>query len=557
LVPRRAEAQREQRWNHALVAAVFVLTALYRFNTLGGSLAGFDNDHFLHFTYAKQVEAGEQPLRDFLDGGLQGARPSLTYELSAAAQSLLGDNLRSEALLSVGGVALAAALTFAAARAVAPWYYALACTALTVLIAPKLYNYPKVLVLAALAWLVVRYAQQPGMRWAASLGAWIAAAFLFRHDYAVYCALAAAIVILAAGGQTVAQRLARVAVCAALSVALVAPSLWWIERYAGLRVYVANAASMGERERARTGHDWPLPESVGWWPTDFFASEQNAVFWLYYVLPALPALWLVFLAARAWRGVHRPHDAALAALAIMTLPLYPLFVRGNLAGRFADVAPPLAVVGAALLAAACGAYQPRPSRRRLAGTAFAAAVILIATTLSVSAIGSVPHELAQSGLSESPRAAIRQTARVFGDLGAMPSSIWRDQEATHSMAAARYLNRCTADDDRVLVATYAPEILPLADRRFAGGRATIVPGFYTEEEYGPITTARLEARPPIVVLMEDDYLEEFPKLRAWIEERYVDGGVADVDSGRKLRVLARRDRTPVGTFEATGLPCFR
>ncbi|MGH9202187.1 MAG: hypothetical protein ACRD2A_13240, partial [Vicinamibacterales bacterium] len=62
-----------------LASLVFVLVALYRFNTLGGALGGFDNDHFLHFVYAKQVQAGEQPLRDFLDAGLQGARPSLTY----------------------------------------------------------------------------------------------------------------------------------------------------------------------------------------------------------------------------------------------------------------------------------------------------------------------------------------------------------------------------------------------------------------------------------------------------------------------------------------------
>ena len=47
---------------------------LFRFNTLGGAFAGFDNDHFLYFALAKQVQAGEQPLRDFQDG-VHGARP--------------------------------------------------------------------------------------------------------------------------------------------------------------------------------------------------------------------------------------------------------------------------------------------------------------------------------------------------------------------------------------------------------------------------------------------------------------------------------------------------
>ena len=78
---------------------------LFRFNTLGGAFGGFDNDHFLYYTVAKQVEAGEQPLRDFQDA-MHGAWPSLTYELSAAAQRYFGDNLRSEAWLTVSGVAL-------------------------------------------------------------------------------------------------------------------------------------------------------------------------------------------------------------------------------------------------------------------------------------------------------------------------------------------------------------------------------------------------------------------------------------------------------------------
>src|SRR5688572_32019310 len=92
-------------WRRALVRTIvavllLALTCLYRFNTLGGRFAGFDNDHFVPFAYAKQVEAGEQPLRDFDGLGLQGAWPSLTYEMSALVQRWFGDNLRSEALLT-------------------------------------------------------------------------------------------------------------------------------------------------------------------------------------------------------------------------------------------------------------------------------------------------------------------------------------------------------------------------------------------------------------------------------------------------------------------------
>ena len=128
---------------------------LYRFNTLGGAFGGFDNDHFLYFALAKQVQAGEQPLRDFQDA-MHGAWPSLTYELlAAAAQRYFGDNLRSEAWLTVGGVALGTAVAFLAGSVVARWPWALATALLSALVSPKLYGYPKVLVTAVAALLIV------------------------------------------------------------------------------------------------------------------------------------------------------------------------------------------------------------------------------------------------------------------------------------------------------------------------------------------------------------------------------------------------------------------
>jgi len=127
--PEAAGAGRRRALARTVVAVLLLaLTCLYRFNTLGGRFAGFDNDHFVPFAYAKQVEAGEQPLRDFDGLGLQGAWPSLTYEMSALAQRWFGDNLRSEALLTVAGVGVAAMLTFLAAACVAPSPWAAAAT---------------------------------------------------------------------------------------------------------------------------------------------------------------------------------------------------------------------------------------------------------------------------------------------------------------------------------------------------------------------------------------------------------------------------------------------
>jgi hypothetical protein len=140
---------------------LFGFTCLYRFNTLGGRFGGFDNDHFVPFAYAKQVQAGEQPLRDFDGLGLQGAWPSLTYETSALTQRWFGDNLRSEALLTVTAVGVAAALTFLAAASITPVAWAAAATLVSVFVAPTLYNYPKVLMLSAAALTIARYCGRP------------------------------------------------------------------------------------------------------------------------------------------------------------------------------------------------------------------------------------------------------------------------------------------------------------------------------------------------------------------------------------------------------------
>jgi hypothetical protein len=88
----------------ALSALVFAVAFLYRFNALLGALGGFDGDHFIYFLGSTDVLRGERPLRDFVDAGLQGAWPALTYELPALAMRLGGESLRSEALLCVGAI---------------------------------------------------------------------------------------------------------------------------------------------------------------------------------------------------------------------------------------------------------------------------------------------------------------------------------------------------------------------------------------------------------------------------------------------------------------------
>jgi hypothetical protein len=525
----------------ALAAVLCLWVGFYRFNTLGGALGGFDDDHFLHFAYAKEVEAGAQPLRDFLDAGLQGARPSLTYELSAWSQELLGDNLRSEALLTVTGVAVGAAVTFVAGSVVAAVPAALGAAVLSALVAPKLYGYPKVLVLAVTSLLIVLYPRRRTWTLIGLMAVWTAVAFLFRHDYALYCAAGCAVVVCGAHSPIV-HGIGRAAAATVLTAGLLAFPLWWVERQAGLRQYFANALAMGRREAERTDVGWPVPVVDGLDSLTVVLTDHNATAWLYYLFLALPAVTLAVVAGRwATRRVGGGETPARVALAVMTLLLCALFLRGNLDARFGDMAPPVAVLGAACFPRMDRSGSSSGVVSVLARSGLAAAVVL-ATVVSIWRVGSVTSELNRAGFRDSLADVLARASKVSADLALLPNPEFDPTD--ERMAIARHLSRCTNPGDRVFMATYAPEVPVFAGRRFAGGRVSVIPGFYPDEAYTPITLARLESeRVPAVIAEEEPYYRGFPRLLEYLRLRYEETRRFRA-GGRDLRVLTRHGLPP-------------
>src|SRR4029450_13209147 len=152
------------------------------------------------FGHAKRVPGDDQPLRDFAGIGLQGVWPSLTFELSAMAQTWLGNQLRSEGLLTVTGIAAAAVLTFLAAVHIAPIWIAMSAAMLGAFLGTRLYNYPKVLVLGAAVLVIARYAQRASLAGVAALAVVTVVGFLFRHDFAIYVGIGSIAVMIAAAG---------------------------------------------------------------------------------------------------------------------------------------------------------------------------------------------------------------------------------------------------------------------------------------------------------------------------------------------------------------------
>jgi hypothetical protein len=538
--------------------AILAFTVLYRFNTLGGALGGFDNDHFVPFAYAKQVEAGEQPLRDFAGAGLQGAWPSLTFELSAWAQRMMGESLRSEALLSVIGLALAAAVTFRAAALVAPLPVAAGMTALSVLIEPKLYSYPKVLVLALAAWLCARYARERTAWLAVALGALTAAAFLFRHDFSVYVATGAVTAIAIAAGGAWRRALTHAAAYVVIILICLAPSAWFVSQYAGLGAYFEDSLFAVRQESRRTsrierGVVWTAEDGRRLTPESFLDAPQNAAWWLFYASAALPVLVLAGAAvrkddrARLWPAV--------APSAVMALLVVPSFLRGNTAARVSDLAPLMAVLWAVALL-----VPFRATRWRAPAIAFAAVTVIAcaATAQSVWTVGNVRSELDTSGWSDSPGKIGSQAARRWDELGALPAAYWSGEPSSASLRAVQYLHQCTAPEDRVIVLSYQPELLPLADRRFGGGGFGLVPGllFLYRNQASMIGRWRREAVPIVLMQTGPEDATEIPFVLEYLRARYREAGTIDLDGG-PVTVFADTGRTPVRTFGASGLPCFR
>ena len=542
----RASENSSRRLVIAVVAILlFGWVFLYRFNTLGGAFGGFDNDHFLYFALAKQVQAGEQPLRDFQDA-MHGAWPSLTYELSAAAQRIFGDNLRSEAWLTVGGVALGAAVAFVAGSLVAPWPWALAMALLSALAAPKLYGYPKVLITAVAALLIVGCRGLPTWRRVALMSAWTAAAFLFRHDYAVYCAVGFVALIALSGNGAWRDRIGRVAAYGVITLVLLAPSFWWIQRYRGLTEYVRNAREMSANEYERTRIVWPY-FALGGSPSATFENEENNEAWMYYLFLSVPVVVAGITLRRRMRGgAHEdPQAAALVALSLMSAVVWHFFLRGNLGARFGEMAPLVAVLGAYLLSIATAGYSRWALRA-------AAAAILAVTVACIWQLASVSGELRTARLLE-PFDVVARVRQASRDLAEMPQSL-RQSEGNDRAQAADYLHRCTRPADRVIAVGYYPDVPALSGRLFAGGRVTFVVGYYADPRYAQETIARLDSQSvPIVLggeLLDDPRLG----LSDYFHSRYDEVGSVAINQG-SLRVLVRRGSvgTPSGP---NGLPCF-
>jgi hypothetical protein len=223
----------------------------------------------------------------------------------------------------------------------------------------------------------------------------------------------------------------------------------------------------------------------------------------------------------------------------MLLGLDLVFLRDVLAARIPDVVAPTAVIAAAI----AGQYL---SQRAMKNGAVVGMMVMVAAITVQVARGSESI----STLRE-PVGRIGQITRRLRDVSA-------DIIPNPSTAPLiTYLSRCTAPDERVLVAGFGPEIPALAHRPFAARLPSWLPGYYDDPADLNRALARLgRERLGAAVFLDGSPVvaHSWPGLMEAIRDRGFDEyAVPSIDT--RIRIWLPHAANGARHDSATDLPC--
>ena len=524
-----------------LVAAliVFALVASLRFL----SLTGFPDDHYVHLAGAQQMLRGEWPSRDFVDLGAP-----LTYAISAAAQALLGERQLTEALLMAFAFGLGAVLTLrAGVLLTGSVILGLAAALIELLVYPRTYSYPKIVLYAAAAVAFLWYANRPSRARLMGLAALAAGAALVRHDHGLYIGIASAAAVALSplpsdrfkGGISVAT-------LAVAAFVFMLPYFIYLQTAAdGVVAHLRRAAAFAALEVPRQGlSTFGLPSYGAW---------LVAAVWLAPVV-ALAVLAVPLLRRRegAWELTRR-----VAPIIVLAVVANAGLIRDRL-----DVRLPDAIVAPALLMVWL-VYQAWRMPLRPVGvvTRVVAVAALLVTMRYAAVMGSIEEQLDRAnvlaGFDRVPAhlvSLVRDMDRPWAGRLA-PSAVARELRPFFD-----YVPRCIPSHQRLLVAAWLPEIAVLSQRAFAGGQIWFMPGALKTPADHALVMRRLgDEDVPVAVYRRPAYDElglEFPELHSYITGRFTEVASWSLGGSDEVHLLmATKDAT--GTDRKTGWPCFR
>jgi hypothetical protein len=532
------------------------------------SFTGFINDHFVHLAAAQQIVLGALPVRDFIERGLP-----LTELVSAAGQLVLGEGLRSEAVVIAAWFAVAAACTTLAVYAVSrSLFLAFALAAASVLIYPVSYGYPKLLPYAAAIAVAAAYASRPRPSRAALLGAVAGIGFLFRHDHGLLILGVVPIFMLATHGISLAA-IRRTAIATVVAVIVASPFLIWVQTYDGLAGYFTEGIRFSAREAERSAwtdlptlsldHDKPLLRRLPpgpviqvpvYAPDEGLRLRPNSVAILFYLSWVLPIVSLVVLVLR-WRSLPDTVRAPVAMTVVLHLAMNMTLLRDPFDMRVRDLIIPIGTLVGFFLGLAWNARSNLAVRvmSRVGVCAMAVAFIVIC-----GAIGDVSHRLEVIDRDYTGDGLLRRVAELNRNYGPPYERTGMEIESSHYAPLVHYVTRCTPPEARILSLTFAPEVLFYTRRGFAGGQVALTQGYYTTDRDAALLLERMGREDVPLVLMdsesEHDIEAGYPTIMSLVRSRYREVLRTNVGPGKDFILLAQTNRRAVR--RDGGRPCF-
>jgi hypothetical protein len=488
-----------------------LLAFAFRFLTL----SSIENDHFVMLARAQQVLFGDWPIRNFEDPG-----QPLFYLLTSALAAVFGHVLATNVVLCITLQAIAASCTYVLARRASnSTAIGVAAALLAVISSPRLYNTTKIIVPVVAILLQWRYAEAPRRSRLLALAAWTAIAFLLRHDYVIYVVASTFVLFAVLHRSRPREAVREAAIYGIAALLLVSPWLLYVQWNEGLIEYASAAIRFVQSEGRRTAVGGPQP--------------------LYYVIALIPISGLALAIWLRSRSEAVIIQAQLAALSVLVLMMNAVFLRDVLIARLPDVIAPTAVLAAAFVG------QTFSSRALRIGALATVVAALLLVAISLATAG---YRL------PTPAAVFRQAGRISDRLVHASAEI---QPSPRYPLLVSYLSRCTSPAQRVFVSGFAPHIAFLADRPFAAGLPSWIPGYYETPADMRRARARLDRENvSVVVLLEgaDVFEESWPDLAMWFREhRFEHHDSARLGEGITLW-LAPTDVSS-RTDAESGLPC--
>jgi len=278
---------------------------------------------------------------------------------------------------------------------------------------------------------------------------------------------------------------------------------------------------------------------------------DNADAFLYHLLRLVPLLASGILLVGVASGApwSRADVARIASLIVTCVLLNVFILRDPVDARVGGMAGPAAILSAWI---ARRAWDVRSAFARY-GLALIIATIVFVTVWSLSTATEWDKRLTAETLSP---AHVRGLASTFAQSRPNPLAF----PNRHLIGITNYLLECTSLKDRVFAPWFIPELYFFSQRGFVASVATF-DGHWSEPRFQErIVNAFVSHSVPVVIIettRHNGFVEQYSLLGQYLSEHYRSAGTTDFGNpGGNYTLLVDKNRAPIRTHPATGMPCF-